>query len=79
MSPTLDALLGSWPFDPWLVAALVFAATIYVRGWLVLRRRDPAPLVGRSTRGLPGRAGGCLRGAGLSDRAVRGAGCFRST
>jgi cytochrome c oxidase assembly factor CtaG len=50
MSPTLDALLGSWPFDPWLVATLVLFATIYIRGWLVVGRRDrrrssPGPLL----------------------------------
>jgi cytochrome c oxidase assembly factor CtaG len=40
MSPTLDAFLRSWPFDPWLVAALVLTGGIYLRGWLLLRRRD---------------------------------------
>ena len=41
MSPTLDAFLRSWPFDPWLLAALALTAGVYLRGWLVLRRRDP--------------------------------------
>ena len=41
MSPTLDAFLRSWPFDPWLLAALLLTAGVYLRGWLVLRRRDP--------------------------------------
>ena len=41
MSPTLDACLRSWPFDPWLLAALLLTAGVYLRGWLVLRRRDP--------------------------------------
>ena len=41
MSPTLDAFLRSWPFDPWLLAALGLAAGIYLRGWLALRRRNP--------------------------------------
>ena len=41
MSPTLDAFLRSWPFDPWLLAALLLPAGVYLRGWLVLRRRDP--------------------------------------
>ena len=41
MSPTLDACLRSWPFAPWLLAALLLAAGVYLRGWLVLRRRDP--------------------------------------
>src|SRR4051812_18440308 len=41
MSPTFDAFLGSWPFDPWLIAALVLSGAIYLRGWLRLRHRDP--------------------------------------
>jgi cytochrome c oxidase assembly factor CtaG len=41
MSPTLDAFLRSWPFDPWLTATLLLSAAIYLRGWRVLRRRDP--------------------------------------
>jgi cytochrome c oxidase assembly factor CtaG len=40
VSPTLDAALRSWPFDPWLLAALLLAAGVYLRGWLVLRRRN---------------------------------------
>ncbi|MGO9921999.1 MAG: cytochrome c oxidase assembly protein [Isosphaeraceae bacterium] len=40
MSPTLDACLRSWPFDPWLLATLLLSAGIYLHGWLVLRRRD---------------------------------------
>jgi cytochrome c oxidase assembly factor CtaG len=39
VSPTLDAALRSWPFDPWLLAALLLTAGVYLRGWLVLRRR----------------------------------------
>jgi cytochrome c oxidase assembly factor CtaG/polyferredoxin len=41
VSPTLDACLRSWPLDPWLLAALLLTAGVYLRGWLVLRRRDP--------------------------------------
>src|SRR5262249_30727656 len=41
VSPTLDACLRSWPFDPWLLAALLLTAAVYLRGWLALRRRDP--------------------------------------
>ncbi len=41
MSPTLDACLRSWPFDPWILTVLLLAAGVYLRGWLVLRRRDP--------------------------------------
>src|SRR5262249_26508270 len=37
----LDACLRSWPLDPWLLAALLLTAGVYLRGWLVLRRRDP--------------------------------------
>ena len=33
MSATLDAFLRSWPFDPWLLAALLVCAGIYLRGW----------------------------------------------
>jgi cytochrome c oxidase assembly factor CtaG len=40
MSPTLDAFLRSWPFDPWLTAALLVSAAIYFRGWLVLHRQS---------------------------------------
>ena len=41
MSPTFEACLRSWKFDPWLVCALVVTAGLYLRGWLVLYRRDP--------------------------------------
>jgi cytochrome c oxidase assembly factor CtaG/polyferredoxin len=40
VSPTLDAALRSWPLDPWLSAALLLTAGVYLRGWLMLRRRD---------------------------------------
>jgi cytochrome c oxidase assembly factor CtaG len=40
MSPTLDAFLCSWPFDPWLLVALALSAAVYCRGWLYLHRRD---------------------------------------
>jgi cytochrome c oxidase assembly factor CtaG/ferredoxin len=40
MSATLDAFLRSWLFDPWLLAALLLCAGIYLRGWLRLQRRD---------------------------------------
>jgi cytochrome c oxidase assembly factor CtaG len=40
VSPTLDAALRSWPFAFWLLAALLLTAGVYLRGWLVLRRRD---------------------------------------
>ena len=41
MSPTLDGFLRSWPLDPWLFAALLLTAGIYLRGWLILHRRAP--------------------------------------
>jgi cytochrome c oxidase assembly factor CtaG len=41
VSPTLDAGLRSWPFDPWLLAALILTTGVYLRGWRVLRWRDP--------------------------------------
>ncbi len=41
MSPTLDAFLRSWPFEPWLLLSLFLSAWVYWRGWLVLSRRDP--------------------------------------
>ena len=40
MSPTLDAFLRSWPFDPSLAATLLVTAGVYFRGWRVLHRRD---------------------------------------
>ena len=42
MSPTVDAFLRSWPFDPWLFWTLVVTGAVYLRGWLRLNRRDPA-------------------------------------
>jgi cytochrome c oxidase assembly factor CtaG len=41
VSPTLDACLRSWPFDPWLLGGLLVAAGVYGRGWLRLRQKDP--------------------------------------
>src|SRR5262245_51307312 len=41
MSRTLDAVLRSWPLDPWLLFSLVLSAFLYWRGWRALRRRDP--------------------------------------
>jgi cytochrome c oxidase assembly factor CtaG/polyferredoxin len=38
MSATVDSFLRSWPFDPWLLIALVVCAGIYLRGWLKLWR-----------------------------------------
>jgi cytochrome c oxidase assembly factor CtaG len=36
----LDAFLRSWPWCPWLLVALLVTAGIYLRGWIVLHRRD---------------------------------------
>src|SRR5207253_3977925 len=33
--------LCSWPFAPWLSLGLLLTAGVYLRGWLILRRRDP--------------------------------------
>ena len=41
MSPTLDAFLRSWPFEPWLLVVLLLSAWVYWRGWRVLNRRAP--------------------------------------
>src|SRR5262245_33955839 len=40
MSPVVDAFLRSWPFEPWLLAASCITAGVYLRAWLILRRRD---------------------------------------
>jgi cytochrome c oxidase assembly factor CtaG len=40
MSAILDAFLRSWPFDPWLLAALLVCVGIYFRGWFRLHRRE---------------------------------------
>lgn len=40
MGQTLDAVLLSWSFDPWLLAAITLTGGVYVRGWLALHRRD---------------------------------------
>jgi cytochrome c oxidase assembly factor CtaG len=53
VSATLDAALRSWPFDPWLLAALLLAAGVYLRGWLALRHPlspTPSPLGGEGRR-----------------------------
>jgi cytochrome c oxidase assembly factor CtaG len=41
MNPVLDAFLRSWPFDPGLLSSLGLASGLYLRGWLVLHRRNP--------------------------------------
>src|SRR5947209_5498150 len=41
MSPTFEAFLRSWPVDPWLFISLALGACLYLRGWRILRRRNP--------------------------------------
>ncbi len=41
MTPVLDAVLRSWPFEPWLTVGLVATALVYLRGWRIYHRRDP--------------------------------------
>lgn len=40
MNPTFDAVLRSWPFEPWVVFPLLLTALLYTRGWRQLHRRD---------------------------------------
>ncbi len=40
MSPTLDAFLRSWPFEPRLLSVLILTACVYLRGWLALFRQN---------------------------------------
>ncbi len=42
MDPTLDAFFRSWPFEPWFLSSVVLLVVVYLRGWRVLHRRDPA-------------------------------------
>ena len=53
MSPTLDAFLRSWPFEPWLLAGLGLTAGIYLRGWLALYRRPRMPRRALARRPAP--------------------------
>jgi cytochrome c oxidase assembly factor CtaG/polyferredoxin len=40
MNATLDAVLRSWPSEPWLVFTLLLTAGIYLRGWHQCSHRD---------------------------------------
>jgi cytochrome c oxidase assembly factor CtaG/polyferredoxin len=63
VSPSVEACLRSWPFDPWLVGALLVTAGVYLRGWLALRRRpSPYPL----PQGGEGRVRGRWHGGHLA-------------
>jgi cytochrome c oxidase assembly factor CtaG/ferredoxin len=39
MNPTFDAFLRSWPSTPWITGSLLLLASVYMRGWFLLRRR----------------------------------------
>jgi cytochrome c oxidase assembly factor CtaG len=39
MNPTLDAILRSWPSEPWILFLLLLTAAVYLRGWIVLHAR----------------------------------------
>src|SRR5262249_43734270 len=54
MSPTLEACLRSWPFDPWLLATMLVTAGLYLRGWRLLRRRDGRRWQGRQAAAFLG-------------------------
>lgn len=41
MTPLAEAVLCSWPVDPWLWGGLLALLLVYLRGWRVLARRDP--------------------------------------
>src|SRR5215472_17535973 len=41
MSPTSQAILGSWSFDAAIVTSLVLPIILYLRGWLILHRTSP--------------------------------------
>ena len=40
MDLILAAFARSWPFEPWLAVSLLLSAGLYLRGWLILRRRN---------------------------------------
>jgi len=41
MEPITTALLHSWTFEPWIIAALLLSGGFYLRGWQHLRHRFP--------------------------------------
>ena len=41
MDSTLEAVIRSWPFEPWVLITLMVTPVLYLRGWLVLHGRDP--------------------------------------
>ncbi len=60
MSPTLDAFLRSWPFDPWLLVALLADGRHLPARLARPPSPRPAALARRPARRLPGRPGGAL-------------------
>jgi cytochrome c oxidase assembly factor CtaG/ferredoxin len=42
MSPTTEAILASWSIDPKVALGLIVSAILYLRGWRVLHRINPA-------------------------------------
>ena len=42
MSPTSQAILSSWSFDPKIALGMVVLLILYLRGWLVLHQTSPA-------------------------------------
>ena len=41
MSPELQSVLRNWDIPPWTTMALLLAAVVYVRGWLLIGRTRP--------------------------------------
>jgi putative membrane protein len=41
MSPELQSVLRNWDIPPWTTLALLLAAVVYVRGWLLIGRTRP--------------------------------------
>ena len=41
MSPSAQAILGSWSFDPKIALGIVASLILYLRGWCVLHRQSP--------------------------------------
>jgi len=41
VDPVAEAILLSWNFDPWVVIPVLGGAAIYLRGWLLLRKKLP--------------------------------------
>ena len=42
MSPTAQAILSSWSFEPKIALGLVVSLVVYLRGWCILRRSSPS-------------------------------------